>query len=48
MLHKRFIFEETGKMIKQPFFKNQILGGIKYDFALRNEFKTCERAIPSQ
>ena len=25
MLHKRFIFEETGKMIKQPFFKNQTL-----------------------
>lgn len=48
MLHKRFIFEEMGKMIKQRFSKNQILGGIKYDFTLRDQFKTCKRAIPSQ
>lgn len=26
MLHKRFIFEETGKMIKQPFFKKSNIG----------------------
>lgn len=36
MLHNRFIFEEMGKMIKQPFFKKSNIGGIKYDFALRN------------